>query len=270
MITIPADSDDERALWYTLLDLAEQAGNWTLIGARMVELHAAEVGRTVLRGSLDGDVLADARTKPNAVRRVAKILIAEEFALREPSFMGVGHAFVKGNVAIDVLAPENLGPRSRELRTTIPGARTVEVPGGRQALTRTERIAIRVDGREGVLPRPDLLGAILLKARAIGVDDVPESQRSDLAVLLSLVQDPESLAADLRGRERSWLRRHSEMDDARATSWRGLREDEVQSGLVALRALTGWISGSAVRPSAAPRAPRRAGRARPGGGARRA
>ncbi len=240
MIAISAESEDERALWCTLLDLAEQARDWTLIGARMVELHAAATRRTALRTSLDGDVLADARTKPNAVRRVAKILVAKEFALREPSSMGIGHAFVKGNVAIDVLAPENLGPRSRELRTTIRGARTVEVPGGRQALARTERVAIRVGGGEGVLPRPNLLGAILLKARAIEVDDVPESQRSDLAVLLSLVQDPESRIADLRGRERSWLRRHIEMDDLAATAWQGLREDEARSGLVALRMLAGW------------------------------
>jgi hypothetical protein len=180
MILLTAGSDDEVALWHTLMDLKERAEHWTLIGARMVELHAAEAGRSVLRTSLDGDVLADARSRPNAVRRVAQILLADEFRLEEPSYMGVGHAFVKGGVEIDLLAPEHLGLRSAHARTTVQGARTVEVPGGRQALARTEMVGVRIAGREGLLPRPDLLGAILLKARAVDVDDVPDNQRGDL------------------------------------------------------------------------------------------
>ncbi len=240
MIVLPPESDDEVALWSTLLDLAGRAGNWTLIGARMVELHAAETGRTVLRTSLDGDVLADARARPNAVRRVAQILLDDDFKLAEPSYMGVGHAFVKGGVEIDLLAPEHLGAGSERMRTTVQGARTVEVPGGRQALSRTERVAVRIAGRQGVLPRPDLLGAILLKARAVDVDDVPENQRGDLALLLSLVSDPDALRQQLGGRERQWIGRRREMDDPGAVAWRGLARDEAQRGLAALRQLAGW------------------------------
>lgn len=149
MIVLPAEGDDEVALWHALFDLAERTGDWTLIGARMVQLHAAASDRSVLRTSLDGDVLADARTEPNAVRRVAEILLAEDFRLEEPSYMGVGHTFVKGNVQIDLLAPEHLDPHSREARTTVPGAHTVEVPGGRQALARTQLVAVRIGRREG-------------------------------------------------------------------------------------------------------------------------
>ncbi len=86
MIQLEAGSDGEAALWHTLLDLAERAEHWTLIGARMVELHAAEAGRTILQTSLDGDVLADARARPNAVRRIAQILADEDFSLEEPSY----------------------------------------------------------------------------------------------------------------------------------------------------------------------------------------
>ncbi len=240
MIVLPAEGADEVALWHALFDLAERTGDWTLIGARMVQLHAAASGRSVLRTSLDGDVLADARTEPNAVRRVAEILLAEDFKLEEPSYMGVGHTFVKGNVEIDLLAPEHLGPQSKEARTTVPGAHTVEVPGGRQALARTELVAVRIGRREGSVPRPDLLGSILLKARAVEVDDVPDNQRGDLALLLSLVVDPEALVTQLRGQERQWIGRRREMDAPTATAWRGLRRDDAARGLSALRQLAGW------------------------------
>lgn len=240
MIVLRADGKEELALWHALIDLAERTGGWTLIGARMVELHAAEKGQQTMRISLDGDVLADARHRPNAVRRVAQVLVAEKFVLQEPSYMGVGHSFVRGEVEIDVLAPEHLGRGSERARTTLSGARTVEVPGGRQALARTERVDVRAGARRGQVPRPDLLGAILLKARAVEIDDVPENQRSDLALLLSLVEDADDLATQLRGRERAWLRRRRELDDPDAVAWRGLGPAPAQRGLVALRALTGW------------------------------
>lgn len=47
----------------------------------------------------------------------------------------------------DVLAPEGHGPRA-DLTTTPPG-RTLEVPGGTQALIRTELIPVRVGDAEG-------------------------------------------------------------------------------------------------------------------------
>ena len=46
-----------------LLDLASAVDGWTLIGARMVQLHAAERGLTVARASFDADALADARDR---------------------------------------------------------------------------------------------------------------------------------------------------------------------------------------------------------------
>lgn len=240
MIELPGASTEDVALWMTLFELANRTKHWTLIGARMVELHAAESGRVLRRTSIDGDVLADARVRPNPVRRIAQILREDGFALEEPSYMGAGHSFVKGDVQIDLLAPEHLGQRSQDARTTLGGAHTVEVPGGRQALARSKTVAVRAGDREGVIPRPDLLGAILLKSRAVDVDDVPEDQRSDLALLLSLVTDPDALREQQRGDEAGWLRRRREMDDPEAAAWRGLYPEEVQRGLVALRRLTGW------------------------------
>jgi hypothetical protein len=144
--------------------------------------------------------------------------------------------FRKGGVEIDLLAPDGLNMKAR--RVTIPPAYTVQVPGGTQALRRTEFVEVRLGRRRGTLPRPNLLGAILVKARAVGRDDVPENQRADLALLLSFVEDADALGRELRGSERGWLRKRSEMDTTEAECWQQLRTDARQRGLSALRTLT--------------------------------
>lgn len=241
MIDIPAETERERVLWWTLMDLSERERHWTLIGARMVELHALEHNRVLARFSLDADALADARMRnPNPVRHLAEILAADGFTLATPSAFGAAHTFVKGEVEIDVLAPEHLGETSEQARITIPPAHTVGVPGGRQALARSERVRIRVDRREGVVPRPTLLGAILVKSRAVDVDDTPDGQRSDLALLLSMVDDADLLAEGLVGEERSWIRARAEMNDLQGSAWIGLDSSYVRRGVSALRILAGF------------------------------
>ncbi|HEY8807229.1 MAG TPA: hypothetical protein VIN70_06565 [Candidatus Limnocylindria bacterium] len=240
MIRLSIGGSSDLELWTELIKLRELSPNWTLIGARMVELHAAERGQAPLRISADADALADARSRPNAVSGLAQILVDEGFELQEPSYMGLGHKFTRGLMEIDVLAPEGLGVRSEAARTTIPPAHTVEVPAGTQALHRSELVQIEAGAVRGSVPRPNLLGAILLKARAVDVDDAPDAQRSDLALLFSLVGDPDLLVAELRGSERSWIARRREMDDLAAACWLGLTPQQAQSGLAALRAIAGW------------------------------
>jgi hypothetical protein len=63
-----------------------------------------------------------------------------------------------------------------------------------------------------VVRRPNLLGAILIKARSLmdrgnDVTDKIESDRRDLVLLLSFADDPRAMREELRGRERIWLRR---------------------------------------------------------------
>ncbi len=236
---VPASPRD-RAVWSALLDLAQTVRGWTLIGARMVELHAAERRRALSRLSVDADTLADARDR-NGTRRLSRALTDAGFELQEPSALGLGHVFSRGPVEIDVLAPDGLNSKAR--RITIPPAHTVEVPGGTQALRRTELVDVRLGRRRGRLPRPDLLGAILLKCRAVDVDDAPENQRADLALLLSFVGEPEQLAGRLVGRERSWLRRRREIDHAGALCWARLDAAARQRGVAALRGLAGFDAG---------------------------
>ena len=107
MIHVPASSARERAMWTTLLELAAQQSHWTLVGARMVELHAREHGRTMARATVDADALGDARIRPNPVRRLAEILVASGFTLTEPNAFGEAHTFHRNDVEIDVLAPDS-------------------------------------------------------------------------------------------------------------------------------------------------------------------
>jgi hypothetical protein len=110
----------------------------------------------------------------------------------------------------------------------VPPNRTISVPGGSQALERTEVVQVRLGARAGAVRRPDLLGATLVKARAVDVDDAPESQRRDVAFLLSLCADPAPLDAAIRSSERGWLRRRRELLDRDHPAWRGVQD--AQSG----------------------------------------
>src|SRR2546425_2014662 len=101
-IVLHPASERDRAVWLSLLEFAERASGWTLIGARMVELHAAERGRVLSRISIDGDALADARDR-DGTRRISRALIDAGFELTEPSVMGLGHVFVRAGAQIDVL-----------------------------------------------------------------------------------------------------------------------------------------------------------------------
>jgi len=95
------------------------------------------------------------------------------------------------------------------------------------------RISVRTDTRVGNVPRPSLLGAILVKARAIEVDDLPDAQREDLAFLLSLVDDPFAMAEELSANERKWLQKQAALLDPEARAWRSI--DNPDDGRAALR-----------------------------------
>jgi hypothetical protein len=221
MIDIPDLGEGFYSMWEELLYLAESPpAPWTLIGAHMVALHGWKMGRKQPRASKDADILVNARVVSNGTRRVSETLLSRGFSLDGVSPEGVGHRFVNGQVRFDVLGPDGVGARNRLF--TSSGARTVEVPGGSQALQRTEMVEIRVGRISGMIPVPNLLGAILVKVRAIAVDEQPEAQRGDVAFLLSLVDDPDPLDAEISNNERRWLRRHQELADSGCSSYRGI------------------------------------------------
>lgn len=231
--TLPGRDDE---LWLALIELSElRPGEWTLVGGQMVFLHATEHGAAPPRVSTDLDVLVNARVVTGGVREFVVAIEAVGFELVGVSPEGIAHRYRRGGVSVDVLAPEGLGART-DLTTTPPG-RTLQVPGGTQALDRTELVPVMFGDHQGVVPRPSLLGAIVAKAVAVAVDDVPDAQRIDLALLLSLVDDPIELAGQLTKKDRQRLRSRSEMADADQRAWNSLAGDAADRGRAAFRLL---------------------------------
>ena len=176
MIDIPDLGKAFYAMWQELLYLAANPpAPWTLIGAHMVALHGWKMGRKQPRASRDADILVNARVVSNGTERVSQALLSRGFSMDGVSPEGVGHRFVNGEVRLDILGPDGVGARTGLF--TSYGARTVEVPGGSQALLRTVMFEIRVGKISGMVPVANLLGSILVKVRAIAVDEQPDAQR---------------------------------------------------------------------------------------------
>jgi hypothetical protein len=144
-----------------------EAPRWTLVGGLMVQLHAFE-HQSDSRLTDDIDVLGDSRQRPSMTQHI------------------------KTN-------PKTIGKYT-----------TFRVPGGTQALNRSEIVMVSVNREPAVaMRRPSLLGAILIKARVVAKKRKKkfDSDRQDLILLLSLIDDPRTLASegDLKKSERKWL-----------------------------------------------------------------
>lgn len=201
-VHVDPDDDQSLELWTALGDLAaDLPGEWVLIGGLMVQLHALEHGVSDVRVTQDIDLLAQARP-PGALPRLTATLLELGFVAEGPDLDGYAHRFTRGGLVLDVLAPDGIKPPP-----TLRGSqKAISVPGGSQALSRSEEVEVLVGDRRFALRRPTLLGAILIKARALMVHADPEAQREDLLRLLALVGDPGAMAEGLTNNERKWLR----------------------------------------------------------------
>ena len=90
----------------------------------MVTLYAFEHGLPATRASLDFDVLANVRmVSAGGTEQLARTLLEFDFDLDEPDPDGLSNRFRRGEVIIDLLAPDGLGARAS--RTTIPPAHSL-------------------------------------------------------------------------------------------------------------------------------------------------
>jgi hypothetical protein len=225
-----------HSAWNLAMDLAERKPEgWTLIGAQMVALHGMENGKLPPRSSEDLDILVNVRLMTHGTEEFSRLLLEIGMDLDGWSPTGLAHRFVGRGTKVDILAPDGAGERAH--LTTIPPGQTVMVPGGTKALAHTERVQVRLGDRVGEVPRPDMLGAIVIKSCAVDIDDAPENQRRDLVFLLSLVADPRVMAAMLDTKERAILRRRSDLLDRNAPAWRSI--DNADNAYLALRILAG-------------------------------
>lgn len=230
-LELPTHDALSGELWNALIEIASTVpSGWTLIGAQMVHLHGLEHDRVPPRRTADLDVVVDVRAVAEAPTRFAESLTSMGYRLEGAAATGVGHRFIRGDVKVDVLLPDGIGPRApREVQR---GVRSIEVPGGSQALRRSAAIEVRTASASGMIHRPNLLGAILVKARAVEVDDLPDAQREDLAFLLSLVPDPFEMAKEMSGKEAKWLGRRVDLLARGAPAWRAV--DNADDGRLAL------------------------------------
>jgi hypothetical protein len=195
-----------------MMTLAEEfPDRWTLIGAYMVALHAWGSGMVPPRRSDEADLVLNLRVPDMTARMLADRLV--EIGWRpEPGRNGTLHRFARDELALDVFGPEHLGERVAQKFEAGVG-RLLEVPGGRQALERSWRQPIRSADREGWVPLPSLLAAVLLKSRAYfkRIRDLNrQADLQDLTFLLDLASattEPMSWVGEFQGQQRNWLRR---------------------------------------------------------------
>jgi hypothetical protein len=208
-IRIDALDPDAADLWRTVTRIATALGDdssWCLVGGLMVALFAIEAGEAA-RPTTDIDILGNARARPSATESVTATLKSLGAELHDVSGLDSERGFrfeIDGQV-VDVLAPDGLPERSPPITTG--SLQTIQIPGGTQALGRTEIVEVIVDGEPAVrLRRPTLVAAILLKARALPVHDRRDDQREDLITLLSILDDPREARDTIKKQEIRWLR----------------------------------------------------------------
>jgi hypothetical protein len=234
-IVLAPRPDGAEDIWSVLVDLATtlESTEWCLIGGQMVAFRASIARMPAPRTSDDLDVLSNLYVHPDAVARCARTVRALGFEVEE--LHTSGHRFTRGRLVVDVLAPDH-PPRRAALRTV--GRRTtVEVPGGTQALQRVELVPVEYAGREALVPIPNLLGALLLKADATCLHD-PDRHLLDVAFLASLVTDPLGIREDLAGSDPRRLRAADKhLADGDHSAWRALGRERQRAAYATWRLL---------------------------------
>ena len=182
-VVLPVMPEAQEAAWSVILELEEELDcHWSLIGGQMVTFLCAEYGHTIHRATDDGDIVLGIWLDRSAFRQASRLLDERGFIEDETSD-GYGYRYRRDKACIDLLLPEEIS-RQRQVPTTTTGKRGLEVPGGNQALIRSERVPVQLGSRTGVIRRPNLLGALVAKAAASQADTRDRDRhREDIAVL---------------------------------------------------------------------------------------
>lgn len=211
-VALPDLAGRQALAWDALLRVAGSLGDgWTLVGGQMVVLHQLErqpagpaLPGSQLRFSYDVDMVVDLRTSRSRMGHIDTTLRSYGF---EQQGMPVGHRYVHlDGTVFDVLAPDHLGRHLPRLGR----GRTLQAAGGTQALKRTQWVEVRQKQRRVLVPRPDIVGAVLIKIAAAGGPATARGNRrhlQDVATLAALITSEDIASAVLTRKERSRIRR---------------------------------------------------------------
>jgi hypothetical protein len=182
-VALPHMAEPQEAAWHILMDLdAQQDEPWVLVGGQMTMIHCLENGIHAYRATDDGDVVLGVWTRRNALKTTSRFLQDRHFRPVDTSD-GFGYRYAREDTIIDLLLPEGLD-RQRQQPTTATGKRGLSVDGGNQALIRAERLPVQLGDRAGHIRRPNILGALIVKAAALRADSRnPDRHREDIALL---------------------------------------------------------------------------------------
>ncbi|MHA3838279.1 hypothetical protein ACXR8F_21405 [Terrabacter sp. AAH1] len=207
VVAMPAMSAAQSASWLALMDLHDAVREgWTLVGGQLVHLHCAERGASPERATTDADTVVDVRMAPGMLETFTRALQGLGFT-PDTSGDGLQHRWRREEAQVDVLLPDGIGERATS-RLGVGGAPTLSTPGGTQALARTSAVSVEVDGRVGTVLRPNLLGALVMKAAAHdAVGDAARGRhRSDFVVLAGLLGRRDITSEALTKKDRQRLR----------------------------------------------------------------
>lgn len=232
-LTLSDMPEYQQAMWLTLMEFEESdPPPWVLVGGQMTALHLAEHGHTAHRPTDDGDVVVGVWTRRDALRSTSIYLTSNGFTEHKTTD-GYGYRFVRGKTAIDVMIPEGLDRQNR-YPTTGSGRPGLQADGGNQALTRAERLPIRINDQMGYVRRPTLLGAIVAKARAWVVDHRdPERHAQDLIALTEVaLRDPRAIISQTRPDDRRAVRAALRRLPTDHRLWRAAEDAEATRSLL--------------------------------------
>ncbi|MXW89424.1 MAG: hypothetical protein F4Z54_07885 [Acidimicrobiaceae bacterium] len=212
VVVLPVLTGKQALAWDALMAVTADLGEgWTLIGGQMVLLHQAErrpagadpASGASLRWSYDLDVVVNLRTNRTRMSHIDSVLRDHGF---DQQILPIGHRYVDAaGTVFDVLAPDHLGRHLPRLGR----GNTLQAAGGTQALKRSGRVEVERNQQRALIPRPDLVGALLIKiAAAAGPPGGRGNRRHllDVMTLAALITPQDAANAALTRQEGKRIR----------------------------------------------------------------
>jgi len=212
VVVLPVLTGKQALAWDALMAVAADLGEgWTLIGGQMVLLHQAErrpagadpASGAGLRWSYDLDVVVNLRTNRTRMSHIDSVLRDHGF---DQQILPIGHRYVDAaGTGLHVRAPDQIGRHLPRLGR----GNTRQAAGGTQALKRSGRVEVERNQQRALIPRPDLVGALLIKiAAAAGPPGGRGNRRHllDVMTLATLITPQDAANAALTRNEGKRIR----------------------------------------------------------------